>query len=210
MCSRAKDQELIREAIAGDRNALGQLLLQQYERLAACLEPQLPDDLRPVFSVEDILQQAFAQAFRDICQFTDRGEGSFFAWLKTVAEHRLRDAIKRQRRQKRGGGRRRVEHVDPASSSSAVQLIEILAADDTTASQVLAHHEAEQALRVALAALSEDQRSVVELRHLQKKSWSEIADTMGRSPAAVRSLEDRARKKLRDALGSLSRYLSGK
>lgn len=210
MAAEFNEQELIGQAAAGDRAALGRLLLDQYERLLQHLEPQLPADVRRVFGVEDVLQQTFAQVFRDIGQFQYQGEGSFFAWVKTVAEHRLHDAIKRQRRKKRGGGRKQIEQVDAADSNSVVQLVEILAGDDSTASQVLAHREAVQAIQVALAALPEDQRTVIQLRCLQNMSWSEIAATMGRTPAAIRSLADRAKKKMRDALGSLSHYLSSK
>jgi hypothetical protein len=50
------EPEMIRLAAAGDRVALGRLLLAHYVRLLQYLEPRLPDDLRRVVSVEDVLQ----------------------------------------------------------------------------------------------------------------------------------------------------------
>jgi DNA-directed RNA polymerase specialized sigma24 family protein len=81
--------ELVNLAKSGDRVALGRLLLLQYDRLLQHLSPRLPADLRRHTDVEDLLQQTFAQAHRDIGRFENRGDGSFDAWLTTIAEHRL-------------------------------------------------------------------------------------------------------------------------
>jgi RNA polymerase sigma-70 factor (ECF subfamily) len=52
----------------------------------------------------------------------------------------------------------------------------------------------------ALAGLNEDQKLAVLLNKFEEMSYAEIADVMGRSQAAVKSLLARARNQLREHL----------
>ena len=120
----------------------------------------------------------------------------------------MQDAIREVPRVKRGGGVRQVEKAGDAANGSVAELIELLSAGDPTASQLLARGEAKQALQVAIAALPQDQRQAVQLRFYQGLGWQEIAKAMDRTPTAARLLVSRAAKKLQEALGTLSRYMS--
>ena len=158
-------------------------------------------------AVDDILQQAFSDAFRDIARFEERGPGSFYAWLSTIAEHRLQNAIKSSRRHKRGG---LLQQVDPArgAETSVRDLLRQVAGNVDTPSMEAARGEALGALSVALAELPADYREVIRLRFLEGRSIEETSQTMDRTPAAVRALADRAKKQLRETMGRLSRYMS--
>ena len=83
------EQELIAKAKSGDGVALERILLVHYARLSEHIAPKLPKSLQSVLSTDDILQQTFVQVFRDIGNFERRSETSFFAWLRTITEHRL-------------------------------------------------------------------------------------------------------------------------
>ena len=48
--------------------------------------------------------------------------------------------------------------------------------------------------------LNEDQKMAVLLNKFEEMSYAEIADIMGRSPAAIKSLLARARNQLRERL----------
>jgi RNA polymerase sigma factor (sigma-70 family) len=111
--------------------------------------------LQSVVSVEDLLQETFAQAFRDIGRFDPHSERSLPAWLDSIAENRLHDAIRRHRRKKRGGSRRAVRAADPRRSS-LVELAAVLAANGDSPSERAASEEAVRAVQVALASLPED------------------------------------------------------
>ena len=99
------DRELITKAISGDRPALERLLLDHCDRLSRHVDRKLPPSVRSVLGVEDVLQETFAQAFRDVRDFAPRSSECFFAWLRTIAEHRLQDALRALKRKKRGGDR---------------------------------------------------------------------------------------------------------
>jgi RNA polymerase sigma-70 factor (ECF subfamily) len=202
------EQELVARAASGDHLALERLLLSHYAGLSRHVAAWLPASLQAVVSVEDVLQDTFVQVFRDIGRFRPRRDGSFSAWLRTVAENRLRDTIKAFRRKKRGGRFRQVYGSADPQASSVGDLFEILSAESHTPSRSVARREWVQAVQVAMAGLPEDYREAIRLRYLEGKSLSQVADAMQRSPGAIRGLIGRAREKMRAALGRSSLYLS--
>lgn len=202
--------EWIAAAKGGDTAALGHLLLSRYSMLTSFVTPKMPQRLAADLSVEDVIQDVFAIVFRDIHEFEFRGEGSFDAWLKLICEHRLQDAIRRLTAKKRGGEFKRVQRTavpKGGMAGSALHLIDVLIAEDPTASELFAKDEGVNALRIALASLPDNYQQVIRLRYLEERSIADTAAEMELSEAAVRSLTDRAKTRLRDALGSISRYL---
>jgi RNA polymerase sigma-70 factor (ECF subfamily) len=204
------EQELIARATSGDRSALERLLLMHYPGLSRHVVGKLPGSAQGTVSAEDILQEAFIQAFRDIRKFQPHSDRSFSAWLRAIAENRLRDTLKVLRRKKRGGGFRRVHGPADEQASSMADLVEMLSAGSHTPSRSVARREAVQAVQVAMAGLPEDYRRAVRLRYLEGKGLGEVAGTMRRSPGAIRGLLDRAKQRMRAALGRSSLYLSRK
>jgi RNA polymerase sigma-70 factor (ECF subfamily) len=200
--------ELVAMAIAGDRPALERLLLDYCDRLARHIQQKLPASVRGVLGVEDVLQETFSQVFRDIGRFEPRSAESFFAWLRTVADHRLQDCLKELRRKKRGGDWAQIRKASEPEMSSVIDLVDMLSAREGTASRRIAGREAIQAVQVAIAGLTDDYRTAIRLRYLEGKSLAETAELMARTPAAVRGLLDRAKEKMREALGRASLYLS--
>jgi RNA polymerase sigma-70 factor (ECF subfamily) len=78
-----------------------------------------------------------------------------------------------------------------------------LAAEQSSPSQQVAYQEQQLRLAEALEALPEDQRSAVELHHLQGLSVAEVAERLGRTRTAVAGLIKRGvaglRHRLREA-----------
>lgn len=203
------EPDLVVAAIGGDRVALERLLLAQYDGLARRVGSKLPTRLQATQAVEDILQQTFLQAFRDIGRFTPRAGASFGDWIAKIAEHRLLDAIKQHDRQKRGGDWGRVEEGNGDDSRWA-PLLDWIANDDAPASSIVARSEALHALQVALAALDQDQREAIRLRLLEGQTLEETAVALNRTPDAIRGLVHRGKQKLRDAMGRASQWISAK
>ena len=200
------EADLVRRAKAGDRVALQQLLVQYGSRLSSYIAPKVPPSIQGVLNADDILQQTYITAFRDIGQFEPTPDGSFFAWLRTIADHRTQDAIKSLKRVKRGGDRVHVRGVSAGETGSVCDLVNLLSAGSHTPSRSVAGHEAVQAVQNAIRDLPEDYRQAVQLRLLDGKSLEEVASAMDRSPRSVQGLVDRAKKKMRDAMGRLSLY----
>jgi RNA polymerase sigma factor (sigma-70 family) len=131
---------------------------------------------------------------------------TFQAWLLGIADHVVKDTVKRHQRAKRGGEFHRVHRAKPTPSRSVADLVELLSADGHSPSYSVMGHEAVRAVQAAIASLPEDYGQAVQLRLLEGKSLEETAATMNCSPRAVQGLIDRAKNKMRAALGRLSNY----
>lgn len=201
------EDKLLPHAIAGDQQALEQLLVACFDELTRYLERKVPSDLGRVVQADDILQQTYCQAFRDIGRFQARAPGAFYHWLRSIADNRLLDAVRTERRQKRGGGWKRLSATGGRESRRS--FLQMLSAEVRTPSSLAAGREAERALNVALAGLSEEYRTVIQLRHLQGLSIEQVATEMKRSADVIRGLLYRARKKLREALERPSLWMNG-
>jgi RNA polymerase sigma-70 factor, ECF subfamily len=197
-------QRLLGDAAAGNRTALERLLILEFGHVHRHIARQLPDWLRGVMSVEDLLQDTFAQAFRDIGQFNFRSEGSLRSWLCTIADNRLQDVIRRLRRKKRGGGRAQTP-LD-ANQSSWLELAILISDRGESPSQAAARGEVVQALQVGMSSLPDDQREAVRRRFVERQDYAAMGEAMGRSPEAARSLVYRAKDSLRDFMGRSSRW----
>jgi RNA polymerase sigma-70 factor (ECF subfamily) len=203
------DAELVATAVAGDVVALERLLLAHYDWLAQQIAARLPARLQSTQAVEDILQLTFLQAFRDIGRFVPRPDAAFGDWLAQIAENRLLDAIRQHDCLKRGGGRAAVVSA-AADDSRLVPVLDWVAAEEPTASSVVARGEALAALNVAIAGLEADQREAICQRLLEGKSLEETAAALGRTPDAVRGLVHRGKQALREAMGRASWWLKTK
>jgi RNA polymerase sigma-70 factor (ECF subfamily) len=198
-------QQLLAAAVAGDQEALEQLLVERYHLLHAHVAPRIAAQYRAVIDPEDILQQTLLEAFRDISRFRPDSPEAFTRWLKTIAEHRLLDAIKSLRCRKRGGDARKIEAA-PSAQNSAVNLLAELEADGLTPSRAAAQDEAVALLQVNLARLPGQYAAALRLRYLQGLTEEEAAAQLNQTPDAVRGLCHRAKKKLREAMGKSSLY----
>jgi RNA polymerase sigma-70 factor, ECF subfamily len=201
---------LLDAAVAGDTVAIEQLLLSNFQALERHIEPRIPAEARRQLGVEDVLQEVLAQAFRDISRFHYREDSTFFAWLKTIADHRLADALKAFGRKKRGGDQHRLSARDFARTSSIATLFDIVGHDSHLPDDSAQRHEAEMAIRVALASLPEDQRDVLWARYIDGQEVDDIARKLGRTAAAVRGLIKRGKTKLAEAMGRSSEWLSSR
>ncbi len=132
---------------------------------------------------EDTAAQVFVNAYG---AFRPGNRGTFRTWLFTIAHHTV---VYHYRRQRVRGPARTLddEHLravgDPAPSPETMALRN----DDV------------RVLRDALSHLNDDQRHVIELRLSGLKN-SEIASVLGRSESAIKMLQFRAMKRLREVL----------
>jgi RNA polymerase sigma-70 factor, ECF subfamily len=201
-------EQLVARAVAGEPLALERLLLDAYPRLVPRLEQQLPADLRTVVAVDDIIQETFADAFRGIASFKPGGNDAFMAWIGTIADHRLLDAIRTYRAAKRGGGRE-TGQTPLGARSSIADLVQLMAVTDRTPSRSAGGHEAAAAVQVALAGLKDEYREALRLRFLEALPVADVAARLGRTEASVHKLCSRGLQAMREAMGEATRYLSG-
>jgi len=134
--SELSELEIVSAALSGDAGAMEQLLAKSEAPLRTALAGQIAQPFQAVLDVDDVIQVTFIEAFLRIGQFTDRGPGSFLAWLTTLARNNLRDAIKALRAEKRIPRHRMVSV--GAESDSYEGLLAQLGSTTTTPSGVAA------------------------------------------------------------------------
>ena len=201
------DTDLVRRAVAGHEDSLAELLLLHSADLSRYVSAKFPPALLGVISADDIVQQTFVEAWRRIGHFDPDGDACFQTWLTLIARRRAKDAVRAHERLKRGGGDGQQTHRTNGNAFESVyDIIEMVSADSHTASKSAVRHEAVLAVQRAIHDLPDRYRQAAELRLLDGKSLEEAAAIMQCSPRVVQGLIDRAKKKLRDMLVSLSRY----
>lgn len=196
--------DLVERAIAGEPLALDRLLLDSYGKLLARIEQKLPAELRAVVGAEDVIQETFATAFRNIGTFRPEGQDAFYRWLSAIADNRLVDVVRAAKAAKRGGGRQGAGH----ERSSIAALVDLMAVNDRTPSRSAGGHEAAAAVQVALAGLKPEYREALSLRYLEGLSVAEAAQRLEKSEPAVHKLCSRGLQALRESMGEAAKYLS--
>ena len=206
LADRSDETDLVTKCKSGDRIALQEMLALNFGPLRRHVSRQIPAGMKVVVDAADVVQQAYVQVIRDIekCRATD--EASFYSWLRSIADHRLQDAIRFFKAKKRAGQRSRSSAVPSGEQRALTQLVELLSAGSHRPSQSAIRHEAIDAVKRAIDGLPKRYRTAVQLRLIEGKSLDETAASMECSPRAVQGLVDRARSRLRTALGSLSKY----
>jgi RNA polymerase sigma-70 factor (ECF subfamily) len=164
-------ERLVSRAVArakqGDRDAVRFL----YMRYADNVYGYVRTIVRDHHDAEDVTQQVFAKLMTAISKYEQRGV-PFVAWLLRMSHNVAVDAVRARR-------------TTPAE--------EIFGADDAICEDA---PERARSLHAALAALPEDQRQVVVLRHVLGLSPVEIAQQLGRTHSSVYGLHHRGRRAL--------------
>ncbi len=179
-------QGVIDAARKGDREAFDGLAECVRVRLAALVRSRLGDRLRS--EAEDVLQETLLRAFQSLDRFEWQGEGSFFRWLSTIAEHVILNAARHERRHR------------------SLRLDRDRADDAPSPSKGLLRDERFERFEQAVQSLSPTYREVILLARIEGLSVKEISKRMGRSEDAVMQLLSRALRKLRAAFGETESF----
>jgi RNA polymerase sigma-70 factor (ECF subfamily) len=173
-----------------DAAAFEELLLRYQNRLVTILEHLVGDRTE----AEDLTQDVFLRVYR--ARKTYVPGSKFSTWLFTIANNVASNAL-------RSSSRRREVHVAPprADESQGARLDEMAkAASGLMPARQLDKAEMRDIVRLAIESLNDRQRMAVLLSKFEDMSYADIADAMGLTPKAIKSLVSRARENLREVL----------
>jgi RNA polymerase sigma-70 factor (ECF subfamily) len=166
---------------------------RDYPRLLARV--QLDERLRGKLDPSDVVQEALLKAHQARAQCRGTTDAERAAWLRQVLASTLADAARRYL----GADKRNVD-LERSLQESSARLERLLADGLSSPEEQAQRHEQLALLAEGLAALPDDQRQAVELRHLHGVSVGEVARRMGRTRAAVAGLLRRGLDALRQRL----------
>jgi RNA polymerase sigma-70 factor (ECF subfamily) len=191
--------ELLELARGGDAHSRDRLFEMCRNYLGIVARSQVETWLRVKVDASDLVQQTMLEAHRDFARFEGGSEGEWLAWLREILKHNAADFVRHYRGTAKRQARREVRFRDPADSLSPG--VPEAAAADATPSQEFLQLDNELRVTAAVAELSPDYREVIVLRNLQRLSFNEVAERMGRTRPAVQMLWMRAIKKLQESMG---------
>ena len=168
------DQEVIAKVLAGDRNAF-EVLIQRYG------DPLYRHALGMTGSpdvAEDILQTSFIKAYQHLAEV----RGRFDAWVFRIVANGCKDWLKNIRRTHLS-----YEEDDQPTSHA-------------TPEEELDRRELRDDLDTALAQLPASLREAFIMKHVEGRSYEEMADLLGTTVGALKMRVHRAREALQALL----------
>ncbi len=191
--STADELHCIARAKAGDEEAFT-LLYQKYER------PIYQFIYRMVGNADDasdLTQECFIRAYKALSQTTD--DLNIGGWLRRIAANLCLDALRRRSR----FHWLRLDHLNPWQSHSLRSTV------SPDPERALLQAETQDSVERVLSRLQPRHRAVLILREYEGYSIDEIAELLGTSRSAVKSLLFRAREEFRRLYHELEASGSG-
>jgi len=174
------DTPLVLRAIERDEDAFGEL----YERHVSRVYKHIYYMVGNAAEAEDLTAQTFLKAWEAIDRYQVRG-APFVSWLLRIA-HNLGVSYLRSKRE-------------------TAQVHEGLVDDKPRRDpEAVAERSAEEQLvRDAILKLRDEQRQVIILRFIEDLEYTEVAEIIGKSVAAIRVIQHRALNSLRKQIKAL-------
>ena len=148
---------------------------------------------------EDLTQDVFLRIYRARKGYRPRAK--FSTWLFTIANNLASNHLRSKGRSPISPGLGAAPEGPSTTGATALRPAEERALSrEGTPSAQMRQVELSDVVRDALEVLGEDQKLAVLLNKFEDMSYAEIAEVMGRSEAAVKSLLARARTHLREQL----------
>jgi RNA polymerase sigma-70 factor (ECF subfamily) len=192
---------LLARAAQGDGEARNRLLEAYRPRLRQLIGLRLDRRLAARLDPSDVVQESLADAAGKLSEYLRTRPMPFYPWLRSLALERLLTMYRWHIRTGKRSVRREELALPPLPDESALELAERLFARGSSPSDRLARSEARAVVRAALERLSDRDRELLVLRHLEQLSIREIAGVLAISEGAVKVRHVRALERLRDLLG---------
>ena len=161
----------------GDPDAVGEVYVHLADRLLGYLIARVRDRA----TAEDLVEATFVELLRK-GHTINGGAAAIKVWLFRSAYFNALDHIRKVKRR----------------AEDTLDDVDRLDVEDESAGpgELAIRNERRRTVRAAMAHLSEDQRAVLQLRYVAELSAPEVADILGKTEGAIRSLQHRGERAL--------------
>ncbi len=195
--NRSHHQELLNQAIAGDKDALGELLEDYRAYLTVLAQRYMDNRLKSRMDAGDVVQITFMEAQRDLGSFRGHHIEELLGWLRHILRNNVSSAHQRHLTTQKRSAKREVSN-SPTDSRPA--LTDLAPSELTSPSQRMMRDEAAVYLANCLEEIPDTQREALRLRYVEGCSLKEIAAKMEKSEMAVAGLLKRGLQALRNRM----------
>jgi RNA polymerase sigma-70 factor (ECF subfamily) len=178
--SRAEDSRLIQGALAGDDHSYRKLMGKYHDQIYNFIYRMIHDREQ----VEDLTQEAFIKAFQSLRSFNE--EFAFSTWLYKIATNNSIDYIRKRKLQ--------MYSIDKPVESKDSDFVFELPDESYEADGEVIRDQRAVLLQGAIAQLPEKYRKVIQLRHMEERSYEEIAKILHLPIGTVKAHIFRARE----------------
>lgn len=190
MTGTSPDSALAHEAAEGRESAFRELL-ERYERPVFSLVYRM---VRERDLAEDLAQEAFIRAFRGIGTY--KPEYKFSSWIFKIAHNVTIDHLRRRRLDTISMEGSRYARSDEERERSRP----VVASKDESPAEHVENQELRGEIEEAIGKLRPHYRTVILLRHVEGRSYQEIAEITELPLGTVKTYIHRARVELRELL----------
>jgi len=192
---RKPDQELVRQALAGNQAAY-QELLQRHQKVIFTVVSKL---VRNREEARDLVQETFMKAFGSLATY--REEYQFSTWLHRIASNCAIDFIRKKK-------------IEALSLDQPIQTKDsqvTLEVPDWSANPEAEWVEKQRSLTIqeAIDSLPQGYKEVILYRHKEEKSYQEIAAILGIPVGTVKARIFRGRELLKKKLKAWRKGYAG-
>ena len=198
-----ESDDLMRQAISGDPQALGGIFDRYRDRLWQMVRVRLDRRVQGRVDPSDVLQDAFIEIVRRIGDYAPDPDWPFFLWVRQIVGQKLID-LHRQHlgAQMRAASLEVPFHPGGLPQATSASLAAQLLGQWTSASRALERAEAQRDVQEALEALDPVDREILTLRHFEMLSNSECARVLGLTKGAASKRYVRALIRVKEVLSS--------
>lgn len=194
---------LLERVAAGNPAALDRLLRLHRGYLRRVVQGRMEPALSARVDASDVVQETQFVIAKRIGDFIKRRPTSFRIWIRQKALEQLVD----QRRRHIEAEKRSVLKEQKMSDVSSMALARKLLAE--TPSKILRKIELQEQVRGFIEQLSENDREVLSLRHVEGLSNNEVADILEIDPNTARQRYGRALRRLHQRLAENDMSIDG-
>jgi RNA polymerase sigma-70 factor (ECF subfamily) len=173
----AEDNELVRRAQAGDRDAFGKLYVRHAGNVRALIGATVPDRA----AAEDIASETWVAAWKNVPRFQVDPDGRFGAWVAGIAKHRVAQAAR------------------TAARHPQLPLLDHAGAGGLSPEDVAIARTEMARVKTVLDRLTQVERAAIVFQVTNALTDAEIAQRIGATPRQVERARGHARECLRAA-----------
>jgi RNA polymerase sigma-70 factor (ECF subfamily) len=203
------EADLLRQAKAGDQQALAVLFARYGDRLRKLVRLRLDRRLAGRIDTSDVLQDAYLDVARRFPEYAASPTVPFYIWLRSLTGQRLVSLHRRHLgAEMRDAGREVSLYRGALPAASSASLAQQLLAGLTSPTQAAIREEMRLRLQEALNSMDPLDREVVVLRHFEELSNVEAAEVLGIEPPAASKRYIRAIRRLKAILDAVPGFFS--